>query len=81
MTRDGIERWLLRHGFSRRSGRNGHLQYHRPASPVKGDGPDRSVTITIPGHGPRDLSKKHAGMIVRALSIAGFGDVVQEEAS
>jgi hypothetical protein len=28
--------------------------------------------FTLPGHGPQDLSKKHAGMLVRQLVQAGF---------
>jgi len=30
------------------------------------------VTVTLPGHGPADLTKKHVGMIVRQLESAGF---------
>jgi len=26
----------------------------------------------VPGHGPKDLTKKHVGMILRALESAGF---------
>ena len=28
--------------------------------------------VTVPGHGPKDLTKKHVGMILRALESAGF---------
>ena len=28
--------------------------------------------MTLPGHGPADLTKKHVGMIVRQLESAGF---------
>jgi hypothetical protein len=30
------------------------------------------VKVTLPGHGPQDLSKKHIGMLVRQLVQAGF---------
>jgi predicted RNA binding protein YcfA (HicA-like mRNA interferase family) len=30
------------------------------------------VKITVPGHGPQELSKKHVGLIIRALTAAGF---------
>jgi predicted RNA binding protein YcfA (HicA-like mRNA interferase family) len=61
-TRRRLEAWLLANGFSRLKGKmTGHLQFER-------DG----VKITVPGHGPQDLSKKHLGLIVRALVAAGF---------
>jgi predicted RNA binding protein YcfA (HicA-like mRNA interferase family) len=28
--------------------------------------------VTVPGHGPKDLSKKHLGMVLRALESVGF---------
>jgi hypothetical protein len=28
--------------------------------------------VTVPGHGPKDLSKKHLGMILRLLESVGF---------
>lgn len=59
--RDDVIRWLERHGFSRRDGRNGHLQYT-----------NGHMTITLVGHGPRDLTKKHVGQIVRQLVQSGF---------
>ena len=30
------------------------------------------VKITLPGHGPQDLTKKHVALIIRALARAGF---------
>ena len=62
MTRRQLEAWLLANGFQRLKGKmSGHVQYER-------DG----LKITVPGHGPQDLTKKHVGLIVRALVAAGF---------
>ena len=62
MPRKQMERWLLRNDFSLKSGRKtGHLHF-------KG----HDVTITLLGHGPTDISKKHVGMILRQLESAGF---------
>jgi predicted RNA binding protein YcfA (HicA-like mRNA interferase family) len=58
-----MERWLLDNGFALKAGkRTSHRQF-------QGHG----VTVTLPGHGPPDLTKKHVGMIVRQLESAGFG--------
>ena len=44
-------------------GKTSHRQFaHRPSG----------VKIVVPGHGPTDLTKKHFGMILRALTAAGF---------
>jgi len=57
-----MERWLLANGFTLKAGtKTSHRQF-------KGHG----VTVTLPGHGPPDLTKKHVGMIVRQLETAGF---------
>ena len=62
VTRRQLERWLLRNGFALRAGAgSSHRQF-------RGHG----VTVTLPGHGPADLTKKHVGMIVRLLERAGF---------
>jgi predicted RNA binding protein YcfA (HicA-like mRNA interferase family) len=62
VTRRQMERWLLGHGFTLRPGkRTSHRQFH-----------GHGVTVTLPGHGPPDLTKKHVGMIVRQLEGAGF---------
>jgi predicted RNA binding protein YcfA (HicA-like mRNA interferase family) len=62
ITRRQLERWLLRNGFVLKAGgRTSHRQF-------QGHG----VTVTLPGHGPADLTKKHVGMIVRLLEQAGF---------
>lgn len=62
VTRRAMERWLLDHGFAELPGRaTGHRQFER-------DG----VKVTLPGHGPTDLTKKHLGMILRQLERAGF---------
>jgi hypothetical protein len=38
------------------------------------------VKITLPGHGPGDLTKKHVGMILRQLEHMGYDrDVVRDE--
>lgn len=62
MTRRDLEAWLLGNGFERVRGRaGGHLHFARNGS-----------KITVPGHGPQHLSKKHVALISRALVAAGF---------
>ena len=62
VTRREMARWLEAHGFVRQPGKaTGHQQYA---------GPD--VKITLPGHCPLDLTKKHVALIIRALERAGF---------
>ena len=62
MTRRRLEAWLLENGFHRLKGKmTGHLQYERGG-----------VKITVSGHGAQDLTKKHVGLILRALASAGF---------
>jgi predicted RNA binding protein YcfA (HicA-like mRNA interferase family) len=57
-----MERWLRSNGFALKPGkRTSHRQF-------AGHG----VTVTLPGHGPADLTKKHVGMILRVLERAGF---------
>ena len=63
VTRRDLEAWLLRNGFRRlKGGMTGHAQYEGPGG----------VKITLPGHGPQDLTKKHVALILRALAAAGF---------
>jgi predicted RNA binding protein YcfA (HicA-like mRNA interferase family) len=67
--RTDVERFLVRKGFVlQRGGKTSHRQY-------KG----RGVTITIPGHGPTDLTKKHTGQIIRLLRQAGLTEKEIEE--
>jgi predicted RNA binding protein YcfA (HicA-like mRNA interferase family) len=62
LDRRTLERWLQDHGFSLRTGRaSGHKHYSNGV-----------YTVTVPGHGPQDLTKKHVGMILRGLAQAGF---------
>jgi predicted RNA binding protein YcfA (HicA-like mRNA interferase family) len=62
VTRRQLERWLREHDFvEARGGKTGHRQF------VRG-----GLKITVPGHGPRDLTKKHVALIVRQLMTAGF---------
>lgn len=72
VTRRGLVRWLRDHGFDEAAGRaTGHRKF------VHGES---GVAITVPGHGPPDLTKKHVGMILRALERAGFDrDAVRHE--
>jgi predicted RNA binding protein YcfA (HicA-like mRNA interferase family) len=65
-----METWLIDHGFALLPGKKtSHRQYVR-------DG----VKITLPGHGPPDLTKKHVAIIVRQLEAAGFDrDTVRRE--
>ncbi len=62
VTRREMVRWLEAHGFVQEPGRaTGHVHYAGPG-----------VKITLPGHGPQDLTKKHVALIIRALERAGF---------
>ena len=62
ITHRQMERWLLANGFALKAGkRTSHRQFH-----------GHGVTVTLPGHGPPDLTKKHVGMIVRLLEAGGF---------
>lgn len=62
VTRRQLEMWLLNHGFRRlKGGMSGHAHYEGPG-----------VKITVPGHGPQDLTKKHVALVIRALTAAGF---------
>jgi predicted RNA binding protein YcfA (HicA-like mRNA interferase family) len=62
VTRRRLERWLLEHGFVEgTSGKTGHRQFVR-----------ESLKITLPGHGPQDLTKKHVALILRQLAAGGF---------
>ena len=64
VTRTQVERWLVAHGFTLKPGtKTSHRQFA-----------SRAVTITLPGHGPPDLTKKHLGMILRSLRRAGFSE-------
>jgi predicted RNA binding protein YcfA (HicA-like mRNA interferase family) len=56
-----VARWLEAHGFVARTGATSHINY------VKG-----GIVITLQGHGPTELSKKHVGMILRQLERAGY---------
>jgi predicted RNA binding protein YcfA (HicA-like mRNA interferase family) len=68
--RRGMERWLLAHGFALLPGKaTGHRYYER-----------QGLKITLPGHGPQDLTKKHVAIILRQLVEAGFDrDTVRRE--
>jgi predicted RNA binding protein YcfA (HicA-like mRNA interferase family) len=60
--REAVVSWLLAHGFvERRARATSHRQFVR-----------EGVTITVVGHGPKDLSRKHLGMLLRQLERAGF---------
>jgi predicted RNA binding protein YcfA (HicA-like mRNA interferase family) len=62
VTRRQMETWLLDNGFRRlKGGMSGHVQYE-----------GRGIKITLPGHGPQDLTKKHVALILRSLEGAGF---------
>jgi predicted RNA binding protein YcfA (HicA-like mRNA interferase family) len=62
VSRRDMERWLREHGFALALGkRTGHIFYVR-----------EGVKVTLPGHGPQDLTKKHVALILRQLEAAGF---------
>ena len=62
--------WLRRNGFNELRGKKtGHRYFEKD-----------HVKITLPGHGPGDLTKKHVGMILRQLEHMGYDrDVVRDE--
>ena len=63
VTRRQMETWLLKNGFrALKGGMTGHVQFEGPGG----------VKITLPGHGPQDLTKKHVALILLALAAAGF---------
>ena len=70
VNRRALERWLLAHGFIEEPGRKtSHRQF-------SGHG----IKISVPGHGPQDLTRKHVGLILRQLQRVGFdAKVVREE--
>jgi predicted RNA binding protein YcfA (HicA-like mRNA interferase family) len=72
VTRRRLKRWLLDRGFVELPGKaTGHRQFLRG-----------SLKITVSGHGPQDLTKKHVAMILRQLASAGFDkDAVRRELS
>jgi predicted RNA binding protein YcfA (HicA-like mRNA interferase family) len=62
VSRRDMERWLRDHAFTLVPGKKtGHVFYVR-----------EGVKVTLPGHGPQDLTKKHVGLILRQLEAAGF---------
>jgi predicted RNA binding protein YcfA (HicA-like mRNA interferase family) len=72
VTRRRLERWLRDHGFVELTSRKtGHRHFALG-----------SLKITVPGHGPQDLTKKHVALIVRQLAGAGFDkETVRRELS
>jgi predicted RNA binding protein YcfA (HicA-like mRNA interferase family) len=62
--------WLRRNGFNELTGKKtGHRFFEK-----------NHVKITLPGHGPNDLTKKHVGMILRQLEHMGYDrDAVRDE--
>jgi ubiquinone/menaquinone biosynthesis C-methylase UbiE len=62
--------WLRRNGFNELRGKKtGHRYFEKD-----------HVKITLPGHGPGDLTKKHVGMILRQLQHMGYDrDAVRDE--
>jgi predicted RNA binding protein YcfA (HicA-like mRNA interferase family) len=72
VTRRRLERWLGDHGFVELPGKaTGHRQFARGR-----------LKITLAGHGPQDLTKKHVALILRQLAAAGFDkEAVRRELS
>jgi len=63
VTRRELETWLRQQGFEELpGGKTSHRQFRNEAG----------VKILVPGHGPQSLTKKHLGLIVRQLTVAGF---------
>jgi predicted RNA binding protein YcfA (HicA-like mRNA interferase family) len=62
VNRRDMERWLRDHGFTLVPGKKtGHVFYVRD-----------SIKVTLPGHGPQDLTKKMVALILRQLEMSGF---------
>jgi predicted RNA binding protein YcfA (HicA-like mRNA interferase family) len=62
--RRALVRWMLAHRFAElRVGATSHRRFRHE---------ETGVVITVVGHGRTALSKKHVGMILRALEGAGF---------
>jgi predicted RNA binding protein YcfA (HicA-like mRNA interferase family) len=72
VTRRQLERWLVEHGFVELPGKaTSHRQF------VRG-----GLKITVSGHGPQDVTKKHVAMVLRQLAGAGFDkETVRRELS
>lgn len=57
-----VVKWLLDHGFTEVHGvQSGHRQFTNGV-----------VKVTVAGHGPQDLTKKHVALLGRALAAGGF---------
>ena len=62
VTIKALTAWLRRNGFNELRGKKtGHRYFEKD-----------HVKITLPGHGPGDLTKKHVGMILRQLEHTGY---------
>jgi predicted RNA binding protein YcfA (HicA-like mRNA interferase family) len=72
VTRRRLERWLIDHGFIELAlKKTSHRQFARGR-----------LKVTVPGHGPQDLTKKHVALIVRQLAAGGFDkETVRRELS
>lgn len=69
--RKKLVRWLLSNGFVETNGASGHLHYTHPTTSIK---------ITVPGHGPVDMNRKHSAMIMKQLVSCGLDrDWLREE--
>ena len=62
VTRKKMERWLIDHDFSLKTGRKTSGRQFR----------GHGITITLPGRGPSDLTKMLVGQIIRQLQRARF---------
>lgn len=63
LDRKKLVRWLIANGFVEVTGASGHLQYAHPPSGAK---------VTVPGHGPVVMSRKHSSLIMRQLTQCGL---------
>lgn len=64
MNRHDLAAWLLRNGFAEVAKRGtGHAQFIHAATGVK---------VTLPGHGPKELTRATTGNVVREIERAGF---------
>lgn len=61
--RKKLTKWLLTQGFEESSSASGHLHFTHPPTGNK---------ITVLGHGPVDMTKKHVALTIRQLMNCGF---------
>jgi len=63
VTRRALIAWLIDHGLTELGGKaTSHRRFWH----------ESGVVVAVPGHGRKNLSHKHVGMIVHQLEASGF---------